>query len=259
MAQPARRIVSLAPFITELLFDAGAGARVVGVSRFSDYPDAARALPVIGDAARLDLERIAALRPDLVIAWTSGTPAAATARLEAMGLRVVVLDPRRLSDIPETLRALGRLAGTSPVADRAARDFDVQVERLRARYSRRRPVPAFVEIATQPLLTLNDRHLVSDVLRLCGGRNVFGALPLLVVHIGWEDVLRADPAAVFIASEDAADALAVWRRYPALRAVARKHVFVLKPETIVQQTPRVLQGAESICRALEQVRDGTSD
>lgn len=256
LAQPAARIVSLAPFITELLFDAGAGGRVVGVSRYSEYPAAARALPVVGDAVRLDLERIVALRPDLVVAWGSGTPGAAVARLRSVGLPVFVLEPHRLLDIPLALRDLGRLAGTSSVAERAAHRFERDVVALRARYSRRAPVPTFIEIASQPLLTLNDSHLVSDVLRLCGGRNVFGDLPMLVANVGWEDLVQANPDAIFITSEDAQAALVAVRRYPVIRAVVRNHLFVLAPDTIVQQTPRVLQGARAMCEALDRVRGG---
>lgn len=254
LPRPATRIVSLAPFATELLFDAGAGHHVVGVSRYSNYPPAARRLPIVGDATRLDLERIAALQPDLVIAWGSGTPAAAIARLRALGIPVFVLDPRRLGDIAQALRDLGRLAATMPVADAAAASYERELASLRVHYARRSPVSVFVEIAAHPLLTLNDRHLVSGVVRVCGGRNVFAAAPTLVVNVGWEDVIRKDPDAVFIVSEDGDAARAAWGRFPMVRAVAKHHLFVLAPDTIVQQTPRVLQGARAMCRAIAQVR-----
>ena len=116
LERPARRIVSLAPYLSELLFAAGAGKAVVGVSEFSDYPEAAAAVSRVGGGTGLDLEAILALQPDLVVAWQSGNPVNQVERLRSLGLTVFLSEPRQLLDVPDTLLRLGRLAGTETVA-----------------------------------------------------------------------------------------------------------------------------------------------
>jgi iron complex transport system substrate-binding protein len=230
------------------------GDKVVGVSRFSDYPTAARRLPVVGDSVHLDLERTLALRPDVVVAWGSGTPAVAVEKLETLGIPVFVLEPRRLTDVAQALRDLGRLAGTEPTARRAAHAFEARADRLKTRFAHRRPVRVFVQINAHPLLTLSGGHLVNEILELCGGSNVFADQPVLVPQVGVEDVIHADPEAILIAQSDAPGAVQEWQRQPELRAVRERHVFLVPPDLISRQGPRILDGAEVICRDLEQVR-----
>lgn len=254
LAQPAQRIVALAPSITELLFAAGAGDRVVGVAAYSDYPAAARQLPVVGTSARLDIERVLALRPDLVIAWQTGTSTAEVERLERLGLRVFVVEPRRLADIPRLLRELGSLAGSGMQADAAAAAFAADVQALRERYGHRTTVSVFLQIDDRPLLTLNDAHIVGDVLAVCGGRNVFGDQPLLVPRVGVEDVLHADPDAILVAMADAGRALADWRPRRTLRAVRQQHLFTLSPDLISRPGPRLIAGVREVCTQIDRVR-----
>ncbi len=254
LPQPAQRIISLAPSLTELLFATGAGDKVVGVSAYSDYPPPARELPIVGTSARLDVERIIALRPDLVIAWLSGNPVQEIDRLERLGIAVFVVEPRRLADIPRLLRALGELTGSSAVAAAAAADFTRQIGALRARYAGRTAVSVFFQIDENPLLTLNADHIVSDVIDVCGGRNVFGAQRLLVPRIGVEDVIRADPEVIFIAMSDVTPIIAGWRRHRTLRAVRNDNLFALSPDLVSRQSPRLLAGAHSICAHLDDVR-----
>jgi iron complex transport system substrate-binding protein len=135
LARPAQRIVTLAPSLTELAFAAGAGGRLVGVARYSDTPREARAIPQVGDAVRVDFERIAVLRPDLILAWRSGNSAGDVERLEQLGYPAYVSEQRRLADIPRQLRAIGALAGTTPAAEQAAADFERKVDALRKRYA----------------------------------------------------------------------------------------------------------------------------
>lgn len=254
LPQPAQRIISLAPSITELLFAAGAGDRVVGVSAYSDYPPPAQNLPIVGTSARLDVERILALRPDLVVAWHSGNPVQEVDRLERLGITVFVAEPRRLADIPRLLRTLGELAGSNAVADAAAADFTRQMEALQARYAAREPVSVFFQIDENPLLTLNANHIVSDVLTVCGGRNVFGTQPLLVPRVGLEDLIRVDPQAILVAMNAADRVIAGWKRHRTLSAVRNDYLFALSPDLVSRQSPRLAAGARSVCGYLEKVR-----
>ncbi len=256
LAAPAQRIVSLAPHVTELLYAAGAGKQVVGVSAFSDFPAQATRLPQIGGAMGIDGERVAALRPDLVVAWASGNTTAAIEGLERLGLNVFVTEPRRLTDIPRLLRALGQLAGSAAVAAPAAADFEQALARLRATYARRATVRVFFQIEARPPMTLNRAHLVSDVLRLCGGENVFAALSALAPTVGIEDVLQRDPAVVLVSASiaDADAVIAAWSRLPQLRAAQRGHVYAVPPDLVLRPTPRIVDGVRFVCDKLDAAR-----
>jgi iron complex transport system substrate-binding protein len=255
LAQPAQRIVALAPHLTELVFAAGAGARLVGVARFSDHPPQARAIAQVGDAARVDLERIVAAAPDLVLAWLSGNPAPEIERIERLGYAVFVTEPARLADVPRLLRAIGKLADSAAPAERAAREFEREIEALAARHARADPVRVFYEIWHRPLITVNGRHAISDVLRLCGAVNVFAHAPLLTPTVSPEAVLAARPeAAIGGGSADTPLAFAQrWRRFPAA-ALSGLPAFYVHPDLIQRQTPRLVEGAKAVCAALEQVR-----
>lgn len=250
LAAPAHRIVSLAPHVTELLFAAGAGGRITAVVEFSDYPEAARALPRIGDATRIDLERLALLQPDLVIAWGSGTPVRMLEGVRRLGLPLFLSELRRLEAIGDQLRVFGRLAGTTEVAERAARDYESRLAALRARHAGRARRPVFYQLALQPLLTVNGTHVIDDLLRLCGGDNVFADLPVLTPRVDVEAVIAARPAAVVFAlypGEDPAATEDFWRRH-GLAAATR---FIPVPGDIIHRpTPRILDGAAQVCEGL---------
>ena len=259
LERPARRIVSLAPHLAELLFNAGAGEYVVGVSGFSDYPPAARAITRIGSGAGLDLERIVALQPDLVLAWQSGNPAGQVERLRELGLRVFYSEPRVLEDIGETLARLGELAGTQPQAQQAVDSFTRRLSMLRQRHAGKAPVSVFYQAWDRPLMTVNDAHIISDVIRLCGGVNVFAGLDALAPQVGIESVLQRDPQVIIAAADGpgSGDVLADWRRWPTLSAVRNDHLYTIPADLLVRHTPRILDGAEHVCGILDEVRIST--
>lgn len=252
---PAARIVTLSPHLTELAFAAGAGSHLVGVARYSDYPVAAQALPQVGDAARVDLERVVALRPDLVLAWKSGNSAADVARLEHLGYPVYVSDASRFADVARSIRTIGLLAGTSAVAARHAAAFEAGIARLRARYAHEPPLRVFYEIWNEPLLTVNGKQLISRVLALCGGRNVFAATPLLTPSISLEALIAARPQVIVGGSSAASPEgfAREWRRRR-IAGLDRLPVFYVPPDFIQRATPRILEGAALICRDLQSVR-----
>jgi iron complex transport system substrate-binding protein len=256
LAAPARRIVSLAPHVTELLFAAGAGAQIVGAVEHSDYPPEAAAIRRVGGYSRLDYEAILALKPDLVVGWESGNGPDSLQRLRALGLPVFASQPGALPQLAATLERLGALAGTSAAADRAAAAFRARLGALRERYAGRDEVRVFYAIWHRPPITVNDAHLISDVIRLCGGRNVFGALRPLAPAVNEEEVVRADPEAIVAsgAGEAPPDWLDDWKRWPRLTAVARGNLYAVPPQLIQRATPRVLDGAERLCAALEEAR-----
>lgn len=254
---PAQRIVTLAPNLAELAHAAGAGHRLVGVARFSDYPEAARHVTEVGDAARVELERITALRPDVVLAWKSGNQPGDIEKLERLGHVVFVTEPVRLADIPRLVRAIGTLAGTGSAAERAARSFEEEVRSLRERYAQARKVRVLYEVWHRPLITVSEGHMISDVIAICGGSNVFATVPGLTPAVSLEAVVVARPEVVLGGARTGGETelMCNWRAAP-VGALASLPVFYVDPDLIQRQTPRILEGARIVCAALESVRSG---
>lgn len=284
LARPARRIVALAPHVTELVFAAGAGDRLVAVAQWSDFPAAAARLPRIGGAGRLDVERIHAYAPDLVIGWQSGGFAADVQALEALGHRVFQTEPRKLADIAPLLRSIGRLAGTEAAAEAEAQRVEQALAALRrppagprrvthpdanpgansalnpaanpAANPAVRPVTLFYQIWDAPLMTVSDRHLIGDAIGWCGASNVFGRLRGLSAVVSIEAVLAADPQLIVaaIASQGDDRPLDRWRRFGHLQAVARGQLVRVDPDLLHRPTPRIVDGVRSLCQAVERAQ-----
>ena len=253
---PARRIVSLAPHLTELVYAAGAGSALVGVSAHSDYPAAAGTLPQVGSGQGLDLERILALRPDLVLAWHSGNPSRALQRLEALGLVLYRSEPADLAAIATSLERIGRLAGTEAEAGRAAREYREGLAALRERYADRRPVRLFYQLWHPPLMTIGGRHWLNDALHLCAAVNIFGERPEQVLTLDVEAVLVRDPELLLVTGvgEAPGAALDLWRAWPALDAVAQGRLQWLPADRLHRPTLRILEAVELLCRQIDTAR-----
>jgi len=256
LAAPAERIVSLAPHATEMLFAAGAGERVVAVLNHSDHPPPASELPRVGGYDRVDVERILAFDPDLVVGWASGNAEGQLERLRALGLTLYVTEPRSLEAIAANVERLGRLAGSAGTARRAAQAFRERLARLREAHADRRPVEVFYEVWNRPLITVNGEHVISDVIRGCGGRNIFADLSSLAPRVSVEAVLARDPEVILASGmgDQRPDWLDAWRRWPELRAVAAGNLFFVPPSLLQRHAPRILDGMERLCLLLERAR-----
>lgn len=256
LQQPARRIISLAPHITENLYAAGAGERLVGAVDYSDFPEAANRVPRVGGYSRPDLEAIVALKPDLVLTWQSGNSEAMVAKLKSLGLTVFQSQPDRLEDIPANIEKMGRLAGTEVEANKAAARFRQRLGNLRKQYAGLAAVPVFYQVWHRPLLTVGGGQIISDVISLCGGENVFAALPAKAPGVSIEAVLATDPEAVVASGmgRDAVVGLEDWRRWTQLKATVRGNLFFVPSDLMQRPTPRLLDGAEQLCRHLETAR-----
>jgi len=253
------RIVSMSPHITELLFAAGAGDVIVGVDDASDYPAAVAGIPRVGEVTSLDVEGLLKLEPTLIVLWDSGTPARSKAELARLHLKLYVTEQRHLNDIGTALIEFGRLAGTDNVAAAAARDYRLGLERLRREYAGRPRLTVFYQVWNRPLYTLSGAHMVSEVLSLCGGDNVFAELTTLSPAVDTEAVIARDPEVILIAAGGAEGARQVldWNRFPSLRAVRRHRVYAVDPSLVNRMSPRILEGARQVCRSLDTARGTT--
>lgn len=260
LAAPARRVVALSPHAVELAYAAGGGRYLVGAVSYSDYPSAAKALPRVGGYHALDLERIVALKPDLIIVWRHGNNERELERLRALGIALYDSEPHQVDGVATDLIALGTLFGTPREAETAAADYRAKIAALRAQYAGRSPVSVFYQVWSDPLMTLNGTHVISDLIALCGGRNVFAKLAPLVPTVSTEAVVAADPEAIVTASQGAtpADApppgFALWRAWPRMTAVARGNLFAVDGDLIDRPGPRLADGAEQLCRDLDIAR-----
>ncbi|MDP1525485.1 MAG: cobalamin-binding protein [Rhodocyclaceae bacterium] len=256
LKEPARRIVSLAPHITETLFGAGAGERLVGAVEYSDFPDAAKKLPRVGGYSKLDLEAIAALKPDLAVGWASGNSPAHVDKLRALGIPVYLVQPERIDDVAANLERYGELAGTQAVAHAAAASFRRRLAALRGQYAAQPKVRVFYQIWKQPLMTVGGGQVISDAIRLCGGENVFADLKPLAPKVTMEAVLAADPE-IIVASgmgEARPEWVDDWRQWQNLTAVKRDNLFFIPPDLIQRHTPRLVEGATRLCAQIETAR-----
>jgi iron complex transport system substrate-binding protein len=254
LAQPARRIVTLAPHAAELVFAAGAGERIVGVIKGTDHPDAARTLPVIGDVAALDLERIVALAPDLVVTWPWTMPAQ-VAGLRARGFAVFEADPHAIDGIATDVERIGVLAGTPTAAAAAARELRSRIARA-SRGNAAPPLRVFYQVSDLPLFTLGGRHLVSQAIARCGGANVFGDLAIPAPQVSLEAVLAADPQVIVAGTAFTRRPawLDAWSRWPALSAVRYGNLFVVDANLLHRPSPRFVDGVVQLCGALDAAR-----
>ena len=255
VARPAQRIISMAPHITELLFAAGGGERVVGVMNYSDYPEAAKRIPQVGSNATIDMEHVLALRPDLLVVWKSGNTARQLEQLKGLGIPIFYSDPQKLEQVATSLTRLGQLMGTEAAAQKAAQDYRQRIARLTAAYAQRPTVRVFYQIWEKPIFTLSGEHIVSDAIRVCGGQNVFAALKVPAPTVSTEAVLQENPEAIFGGDKhDAESGINIWKQYKGMLAVQRGNLFMIDGEQLVRATPRIADGIAVLCERLETAR-----
>lgn len=257
LSRPAQRILSLAPHATELLFAAGAGALLVGVSDYSDYPEQAKKISSVGNIFALDLERVIALKPDLVVVWGTGNAKLLVNKLRDIHVTVFESEPRNFETVASSLERLSVLTGTEKAGNAAAVKFRTRLESLRQTYQLNAatpPVRVFYQVWSKPLMTLNDQHLVSAAIRLCGGKNIFADLKELSPTVSTEAVLAANPQAIITSTGERQDMLADWRQFSAVSAVSKGNLFTVKSDLINRAGPRVLDGTEDLCKHLATAR-----
>lgn len=255
---PAGRIITLAPNLAELVFAAGAGERLRAVVEYSNFPAQVTQIPRVGDAFRIDLERIIELNPDLVIAWKSGNPQTALQKLAELGIRVWQIEITRPEEIADAVENISRAAGTQTVGEAVAGQLRSRLADLQQQNAGKTPVDYFYQIAPRPLYTINGQHIISRSLAICGGHNVFSDLPVLAPRISRESVIIANPQ-VMIAPEIPGEPpeLLGWMDWPQLRAVKNAAMLYLPADEINQATPRLLDSIELACTLLDAVRIGT--
>ncbi|MBW8779190.1 MAG: ABC transporter substrate-binding protein [Burkholderiales bacterium] len=257
LGQPARRIVTLAPHLTELVYAAGAGGQLVAVGKYSDFPPEALAKPVISDAFAVNYEALAKLQPDLVLVWGSGTPERIKAKLRTLGVPVYEVEIRTVAGLVDTLRGIGRLAGTEGVAQARAQAIAADWAALKAAYGGRRPVRVFFQLWDAPLMTLNGQHLISSAIAACGGSNVFAELPTLTATVSWEVAVQRDPEIVVTEGGPGETAKpGRWSEFTRVSATQHGQFAHVEGDLLARSGPRFVEGARELCVAIDAARRG---
>jgi iron complex transport system substrate-binding protein len=257
LSTPAKRLVVLGPNLVESLYAIDAGDYILAASEYSDYPDAAKAIPRVASHNIINYEMIVNLAPDLVMVWQSGFGVDAIAKLRSLGLTVYASEPHTLDDIEELLRDMGRLTGLNKEAEAASARYRKTLNQLQATYSHKETVSVFYQVWQEPMQTLNGDHVMNAAIELCGGKNVFSALPEIAPRVSIESVIAANPEVIFSSGSNNQDAseLAHWQRWPMITAVQNKQVNFLQTDSLVRHAPRILEGAQQLCELLESSRE----
>jgi iron complex transport system substrate-binding protein len=254
LQKPAQRIISLSPHVTELLYAAGAGDKIVGTVTYSDYPEAAKKIPRVSDNRLVDLERVAAMKPDLIVIWMHGGFERQIEGLRKLGVPLFHSEPTKLDGISDNIIRLGQLTGTETVANATAADLRTQFAALAKEYANRPPVRLFYQVWDKPLYTLSGSAIVSDSIRLCGGVNIFADLKVTAPVVSVEAVLQANPEAIFGTIEPNYASVDLWKPYANMLAVKNNNLFRLQRDLLYRAGPRMLLGTRELCEKLEEAR-----
>ena len=254
-SQPVKRIISLAPHATELLFSAGATNQIVGTVSYSDYPPAAKKIPLIGSYNRIDIERILSKSPDLIVAWTGGNSLDDINKLKSLGFKVFISEPKKFTDVAENIRSMGQLMATEKTAEPVAVKFLADLKQLKKDYPKNKPVRVFYQVWNDPLMTISNGHLIDKVISFCSGDNVFGNLTTIAPRVSIETVIEKNPEVIVAGmTKDRQLWLKEWNKWTVIKAVKNKHVYPIDASLVIRQTPRILQGTRKMCEILNEVR-----
>ena len=256
LSKPAQRIISLAPHATELIFAAGGGDRIVGTVGYSDYPATALKIPRVGSHQQIDVERIIALKPDLLVVWLHGNSERQLEHVRKLGIPFYFSEPKKLTDIPTSIERLGMLMGTEQQANKVAAAERTELARLTEQYRNRPTVRMFYQVWGKPVYTLNGGNIMSDVIRLCGGENVFANLAIPAPVVTTEAVLLENPEVMMTGDRQAekSGGLEIWKQYKNLLAVKNDNLFSVDADLVNRAGPRLIEGAAVVCEKLELAR-----
>ncbi len=249
-----RRIISLSPAITEILFALGLGEQVVGVTKFSDYPAGAKNKPQVGSYVNLNLERIVSLKPDLVLSTADGNPKDAVYRLRGLGLAVFVINPHSFDDIFKSILHIGQITGRPEEAKVIVERMKQRKKRIQELTATQQKVRVFVQIEPSPLITVGKKTFWDHLISLAGGENIAQDAPIKYPRYSLEEVVIKNPQVIIITSmlrqDNQRKSLSKWSKWQSIPAVRNKRVYTINPDLVDRPGPRVIEGLEQLARFL---------
>lgn len=247
------KVIALAPHIVELLFEMGAGGQIIGTTEFADFPAAAKNIPVVGNYAGLQVERILGMQPDIIIAWKTGNPAAQLSRLEKLGLKVIYSHPLQLSDIPKEIRLFGQHTSNQNQAENVASQFEQRLAAIQAQIKNAKPLRVFYEMWPNPLTTVAQGSWNHNLLAVCGVENVFADASSPFPQVNIEQILTRKVEAIVqpLSKSDAKNGGYDWRKWQVIPAVQNKRIIRPNADKLHRMSSRVLDELQWLCRQLE--------
>lgn len=255
-----QRIITIAPHLSEVVEAAGGANRLISVSAYSNFPESTKKLPITSDARSIDLEKMKSLRPDLIIYWRGGTPESQIESIKKTftSIQVVSVEPKKLTDIANDIEIIGKLLGTETIAKKNADAFRAQITELKHQYQNKnkRKVRVFYQVWAQPLMTLNQDHLIADIINICGGEQLFAKEKLLVPTVSREAVVKANPEIIFTAvdTQQMKTDWSMWSSIPQLAATQKRAFIDIDGDMISRPSTRIMQGAKKICSEIDKIR-----
>ncbi len=242
------RIVSISPNSTEILYALGLASRVVGVTRYCDYPPEAKKKPKVGDMTT-SAEAVVALKPDLVLAHAFANDAAIP-RLEKLGLTVFAIDPRTMAQVARDIRTIGRITARPKTGEKVASEMERQVSDVRKRCAKRPVRKVLVVIQSSPLWAAGPKTFVDEMIRLAHAKNVaFDARPGFVTF-SKELAISRNPDVIVAGVKSDADYFLKSPEWRKTNAVKYRRVFVIKSELMTRPGPRLAGGLEELAKRL---------
>ncbi|PSV19779.1 vitamin B12 ABC transporter substrate-binding protein BtuF [Photobacterium leiognathi subsp. mandapamensis] len=254
-SQSVQRIISLSPHMTELAYSAGLGDKLIAASDYSDYPEQAKKLERVANYRGIKMERILALKPDLILAWKGGNPNREMTRLQQLGIKIFYSNPTQLTDIAETILKLGQFSDDPSIAQAAAKQFKQQLVQIKEQYQNKSKVRYFYQLSDNPILTLSDGNWPSPVFSVCGGENIFATSTAAYPQVNQEQVVVRQPDVIFGSSHATAKENSPWLNWPGeLPAVDNHHLYQLNSDWLNRPTLRTLKAIKQVCQLLDKAR-----
>lgn len=251
------RVISLAPHLTEMIFSAGAGYKLVGVVDYSDFPEAAKQIPSVGGYGEINYEKIISLKPDVIFAWSLGNTNKDISRLESFGLKVIKLDTQKIRDIPENISRIGHLLGTQTTSDAISDQLQLKLKNLQQQYQNTDSIKVFYQVWDKPMITAGGSLFISEAISLCGGNNIFADQKDLSPIVNLESVIKRDPEVILLGGKKQIQKQwkQYWMGYPQISAVKRQHVFLLNADFYQRPTERLINALPDLCKTIDQARN----
>lgn len=257
LKNPANRIIVLGPSLVETFFSIGAGSKIIGVDEGSDYPNAAIKIKKVASYNSINFEEIVSLSPDLIVVWSSGFSFSKLKKIRDLGIPVYLSQPKKLDDIEKLILSIGYLTDNVERAIDVASNFANKLRFFKKKYKNKKNISVFYQVWDDPLQTLNGDHIISDVISLCGGKNIFHSIHEIAPKVTIESVILNDPNVILIGSKDKRKSVWFdnWSNWPIINAVRNEQVFIISPDLVVRESPRIIHGIEKVCDILEEARD----
>lgn len=259
-------IITLSPHLAEIVSELGATDQLIGVSDASNFPTSVKQIKRVADFQNINLELIKQLNPDIILIWKTGTSAKQQLALKSIfknsSTQLIETDASSLSEIATEFERLGKIIGKENQGKEIAIKFREKLKQIEIQNRNKPSVSVFYQAWPSPLMTLNGKHLISDMIRICSGKQIFSDQNILVPTVSIESVIQLNPEVILSASQNDdhkdIDNFSIWKKYPNLKVNQLKGYLNINGDIITRPTSRSLLATQEICSFLDEIRNKKS-